>query len=79
MPWKSLQLYFRGERISWVSNCYLPHEKSWGLAPTYFFMGKIKDERPIVLHRENKGCKDLHDIKFTFYSWKEKLGYKIQS
>jgi len=45
------------------------HEKiSWGFAP--IFMGEITVEHPTYFRRENKSCKDLHDIKFILCSRK---------
>jgi len=44
-----------------------PWKISWDEAPTSF-MGKIKVGHQLIFRCENKSCKDLHGIEFTFYS-----------
>ena len=56
-------------KITWVPNFYFPNENKLGRSPNLFFHEENKSWTPnLFFRRENKSCKDLHGIKFTFYS-----------
>ena len=59
-------------------NFYSPHEKiSWGFAPTYFFMGKIKVEHPTYLFAAKiKVVKTFMASNLLFILENKSWGYK---